>query len=95
MPVHVMHDGGIRLLHALFGIVAGAAAATAVVAGAVGAFQLSAIGPVLVSLAALVGGILGARRIREPVIRGAAIGLVVGGLLAILLWPLFSGDATA
>jgi peptidoglycan biosynthesis protein MviN/MurJ (putative lipid II flippase) len=95
MPAHVVGDGGIRVLHALLGIVAGALTAAAVVAAAVGAFQLGAIGPVLVSLAALVAGLLGARRAHEPVIRGAAIGLVVGGLLAILLWPLFSGDAAS
>jgi hypothetical protein len=90
-----MGDGGISVLHALLGIVSGALTAAAAVVAAVASFELSPIGPVLVCLAALAGGVLGAGRAREIILRAAAIGLIVGGLLAILLWPLFSVDSAA
>jgi hypothetical protein len=90
MPAHVVGDGGIRILHAVLGIVAGALTAAAAVAAVVASFDLNPVGPVVVVAAAVVAGVLLGRRVRDFLARGAAIGLVVGSLLAVLLWPLFS-----
>jgi hypothetical protein len=90
MTDHVVRGGGIRILHALPGIGAAAAAAVAVVAATVASFELSPVGPVFLVIGAIAGGAFVLRRMHEPLLRGAAIGLIVGALLAILLWPLFS-----
>jgi hypothetical protein len=90
MPVQVASDGGIRGLHGLLAVVFGALTAVAVVAAAVASFELNPAGPVIVSLVAVVSGVFIVRRMHDPLVRGAAIGLVAGSLLAVLLWPLFS-----
>jgi hypothetical protein len=90
MTDHVVRGGGIRVLHALPVIGAAAVAAVAVVAATVASFELSPVGPVFLVVGAIAGGVLILRRMQEPLLRGAGIGLIVGALLAILLWPLFS-----
>jgi hypothetical protein len=90
MPVHVASDGGIRGLNGLLAVVSGALTAAGVVAAAVASFELNPAGPVIVSLVAVVSGVFIVRRMHDPLARGAAIGLVAGSLLAVLLWPLFS-----
>jgi hypothetical protein len=85
MADHVVRDGGIRILRALLGLVAAIVAAGAVVLGAIASFELAAI----------VGGGYLAARTHEPILRGAGFGLVAGGLVAVLLWPLFAVDSGA
>jgi hypothetical protein len=95
MADHVVRDGGIRILRALLGLVAAIVAAGAVVLGAIASFELNPVGPALVALAAIVGGGYLAARTHEPILRGAGFGLVAGGLVAVLLWPLFAVDSGA
>jgi hypothetical protein len=90
MTDHVVRGGGIRILHALPGIAAALVAAIAVVAVTVASFDLNPVVPVFVVLGSIAGGALVLRRMPEALTRGAGIGLILGGLLAILLWPLFS-----
>jgi hypothetical protein len=92
MAGHVVRDGGTRVVHALLGIGAGAVTATAAVVAAVVSFDVNPVGPALVALVAVAAGVLGVRRVHDPVLRGAAVGLIVGGAVAVLLWPLFSAD---
>src|SRR5262245_38666249 len=63
-------------------------AAVAVVA-AILAFDINPAGPVVVVVAAITGGSLSVRRVHDTALKSAAIGLVVGGIAAILLWPFF------
>jgi hypothetical protein len=93
MADHVVRDGGIRLLHALLGLVVAVVLAGAVVLAAIASFSLNPVGPAIVALGSIVVGGLLAARTHEPVLKGAGIGLVAGGLLAILLWPLFAVDS--
>ena len=93
MADHVMRGGGVRILRGLLGLVAALVAAGAVVLGAIASFELNPVGPALVALAAIVGGGYLAARAHEPVLRGAGIGLLAGGLVAVLLWPLFAVDS--
>jgi hypothetical protein len=90
MADHVVRDGGFRFLHALSAIALAAAAAIAVVALTVASFDLNPVGPVFVVLAAIAGGAFLLHVLRAFLPRSAAVGLIAGGLLAILLWPLFS-----
>lgn len=92
MADHVVRDGGIRLLRVLLGVAAGLVLAGAVVLAAVASFSLNPVGPALVALGSILGGGFLAARTHEPVLKGAGIGLLAGGLLAILLWPLFAVD---
>ncbi|MGH2802175.1 MAG: hypothetical protein ACRDL4_03900 [Thermoleophilaceae bacterium] len=95
MADHVMRGGGIRILRGLLGLAAALVAAGAVVLGAIASFELNPVGPALVALAAIVGGGYLAARTHEPILRGAGIGLLAGGLVAVLLWPLFAVDSGA
>jgi quinol-cytochrome oxidoreductase complex cytochrome b subunit len=63
--------------------------AGAVMVAAVLAFDVNPAAPVVVVVAAIAGGSYAARRVEEPALEAAAIGLIVGGLAALLLWPLF------
>jgi hypothetical protein len=87
-----MDGGTTRVLHLLAGILVALACGAVTVLLAVVTFDANPAGPVLVTLAALVGGGVAISRGRDYVIRGAGYGLVVGGLIAILLWPLFAVD---
>jgi hypothetical protein len=90
MADQLVRDGGIRILHALPAIIAAAVTAVAAVAAMVASFDLNPVGPVFVALGAIVGGALIVRRTHDLLLRGASIGLILGGVLAVLLWPLFS-----
>ncbi len=67
--------------------------AAATVVAAILAFDLNPAGPVIVAVATIAGGSYAVRRVDDPALKAAAVGLVVGGLAAVLLWPLFSVDS--
>ena len=93
MADHVVRDSGARLLRLLGGTVLALLVAAGTVLAAILAFDANPIGPVLVALGTIVGGSLLARRTHDPLLKGLAYGLVLGGLLAVLLWPLFEVDS--
>ena len=63
--------------------------AGAVTVAAVLAFDLNPAAPVVVVVGAITGGSYAFRHLEEPAFEAAAIGLIVGGLVALLFWPLF------
>lgn len=63
--------------------------AAAVTVAAVLAFDLNPAGPVIVVVGAIAGGSYSVRRVKDTALEAASIGLIVGGLAALLLWPLF------
>lgn len=63
--------------------------AGAVMVAAVLAFDVNPAAPVVVVVGAIAAGSYAARRVDEPALEAAAIGLIVGGLAALLFWPLF------
>jgi hypothetical protein len=63
--------------------------AGAVTVAAVLAFEVNPAGPVAVVVGAIAGGSYAVRRVEEPALEAAAIGLIAGGLVALLFWPLF------
>ncbi len=63
--------------------------AAATVVAAILSFDANPAGPVVVVVAAIGGGSLAVRRVEDPALKAAAIGLIVGGLAAVLLWPFF------
>ena len=67
--------------------------AAATVVAAILTFEWNPAGPVIVAVATIGGGSFAVRRVEDPALKAAAIGLVVGGLAAVLLWPLFSVDS--
>lgn len=69
-------------------IVAVLIAAAAVVA-AILSFDVNPAGPVIVVVAAITAGSLSVRRVHDTALKAAAIGLVIGGVAAILFWPFF------
>jgi hypothetical protein len=71
------------------GAIAAALFAAAAVVAAILSFDVNPAGPVLVVVAAIVGGSLALRRVHDTAFKAAAIGLIVGGVAAILLWPFF------
>ena len=73
----------------LLGILVAALFAAVVVVAAILSFDLNPAGPVAVVLAAIVGGSIAVRRFEDSAFKAAAIGLVVGGVAAILFWPFF------
>jgi hypothetical protein len=73
---------------ALGALVAGLFAAAVVVA-AILAFDVNPAGPVVVVVAAITAGSLAYRRVGDVALKSAAVGLVVGGIVAILFWPFF------
>ncbi len=93
---HVRHEEPrepLTLAHALLGAVVAALFAAAVVVAAVLAFELNPAGPVVVDVAAIAVGSFAFRRVHDPALKAAAIGLVVGGLVSVLFWPLFPVDS--
>lgn len=56
---------------------------------AVLAFELNPAAPVVVVVAAIAGGSFAVRRVHDYAFKAVAIGLVVGGIAAILFWPFF------
>jgi hypothetical protein len=73
----------------LLGTVVAALFAASVVVVAVLSFELNPAAPVVVDVAAIAGGSFSVRRVHDPALKAAAIGLIVGGLAAILFWPFF------
>jgi hypothetical protein len=67
--------------------------AAATVVAAILSFDWNPIGPVIVAVVTIGGGSYAVRRVDDPALKAAAVGLVVGGLAAVLLWPLFSVDS--
>ncbi len=63
--------------------------AAVTVVAAILSFDLNPAGPVVVVVVAITGGSLLVRRVADIALKAAAIGLVVGGIAAILLWPFF------
>jgi hypothetical protein len=63
--------------------------AAAVVVAAVLVFDLNPAAPVVVVVGAIVGGSYSIRHVKDTALEAASIGLIVGGLAALLLWPLF------
>ena len=92
MADHVARDGA-GVGRALLGVLAGLAVCVVVIVLAVASFSLNPVTPALLSLGAVAGGVYLVRRARDPILRGLAIGLIAGGIVAILLWPLFDVNA--
>jgi hypothetical protein len=92
MTDHAMRDWAPRILRALVALILGAAVATGGVLLAVVSFEWAAWAPALVSFAMIVGGGLIYRRAEDIILRGLALGLIVGALITVLLWPLFAVD---
>ncbi len=67
--------------------------AAATVVAAILTFDVNPAGPVVVAVATIGGGSYAVRRVDDPAFKAAAIGLLVGGLAAVLLWPLFNVDS--
>jgi hypothetical protein len=63
--------------------------AGATVVAAILSFEWNPAGPVLVVVAAIAGGSYSVRRVHDLALESAAIGLVLGGLVAVLFWPFF------
>jgi peptidoglycan biosynthesis protein MviN/MurJ (putative lipid II flippase) len=55
-------------------------------------FEWKAWAPAVVSLALIVGGSILYRKTDDVIGKGLALGLILGGLLTVLLWPLFAVD---
>ena len=73
----------------LLGAIVALLFAAAVTVAAVLAFDLNPAGPVVVVVGAIAGGSYSVRHVKDTALEAAAIGLIVGGLAALLLWPLF------
>jgi hypothetical protein len=71
------------------GVVVGALFAASVCVAAILAFDYGPAAPVVVVVAAVALGSTIARNVHDPAFKSAAIGLVVGGVAAVLLWPVF------
>lgn len=93
MADDVVRDSGARLFRLLGGTLLALLVAAGTVLVAIVSFDANPVGPVLVALGTIVGGGLLARRTHDPLLKGIAYGLVLGGLLAVLLWPLFEVDS--
>jgi hypothetical protein len=63
--------------------------AAAVTVAAVFTFDVNPAAPVVVVIGAIAGGSYAVRHVEEPALEAAAIGLIAGGLVALLFWPLF------
>lgn len=96
MENHLERDGAPeprarrRVRDLALGAVVAVLFAAAVTVAAILAFDVNPAGPVVVVVAAIAGGSFVVRRAAEPALEAAAIGLIVGGLAALLLWPLFN-----
>ena len=73
----------------VLGTIVAALFAFCVCVAAVLTFELNPAAPVVVVVAAIAGGSLAVRRVHDYAFKAAAIGLVVGGIAAILFWPFF------
>ncbi len=73
----------------VLGAIVAALFAASVVVAAILSFDWNPVGPVVVVVGAIVAGSLAVRRVYDYAFKAAAVGLVVGGIAAILLWPFF------
>lgn len=73
----------------VLGTVVAALFAVGICIAAVLSFEVNPAGPVIVVVAAITAGSLAVRRVEDYAFKAAAIGLVVGGIAAILFWPFF------
>ena len=76
-------------LELVLGTLVAALFAFSVVVAAILTFDVNPAGPVLVVVAAIAGGSFSFRRVGDAALKAAAVGLVVGGIVAILFWPFF------
>jgi hypothetical protein len=76
--------------HILLGTIVAALFGAVVVVVAILSFEWNPAGPVVVVVAAITCGSLAVRRLEDYAFKAAAIGLVVGGIAAILFWPFFN-----
>lgn len=93
MADHVVREGGIRIVRTLLGLAVAVVLAGAVVLAAIYSFSLNPVGPALVALGGILGGGFLAAHTHDPLLKGAGFGLVAGGVIAVLLWPLFAVDS--
>jgi uncharacterized membrane protein YccC len=73
----------------VLGTVVAALFAFSVVVAAILTFDVNPAGPVVVVVAAITAGSFSFKRVGDVALKSAAVGLVVGGIAAILLWPFF------
>lgn len=73
----------------VLGTVIAALFAFSVVVAAILTFDVNPAGPVIVVVAAITAGSFSFKRVGDVALKSAAVGLVVGGIAAILLWPFF------
>jgi hypothetical protein len=92
MTDHVLRSWAPRLLRTLVALVLGAAVGAGGVVLAVVSFEWKVWAPALVSLALIAGGAALYRKTEDVIGRGVAIGLIAGGLVTVLFWPLFAVD---
>jgi hypothetical protein len=76
-------------LELVLGTLVAALFAFSVVVAAILTFDVNPVGPVLVVVAAIAVGSFSFRRVGDVPLKAAAVGLVVGGVVAILFWPFF------
>ncbi|HSK15952.1 MAG TPA: hypothetical protein VK915_07250 [Gaiellaceae bacterium] len=85
--------GRVTLEQVALGVFVGALFAVSVCVAAVLAFDVGPAAPVVVVAVAVGLGSMVARNAHDPAFKSAAIGLVVGGVAAVLLWPVFPVDS--
>ncbi len=73
----------------VLGALVAALFAAAVVVAAILTFDVNPAGPVIVVVAAIAAGSFAYRRVGDVAFKAAAVGLVLGGIVAILFWPFF------
>jgi hypothetical protein len=96
MEEHLPHEEPPRPLSVgrlVLGALVAVLFAAATVVAAILTFDVNPAGPVVVAVVTIAGGSYAARRVDDPAFKAAAVGLVVGGLAAVLLWPLFNVDS--
>jgi hypothetical protein len=82
----------LTIAEALLGAVVATVVAAGVVVVSIVSFDANPAWPVIVVVAAIAAGSLGVRRVDSPLLKAAAIGLVLGGVVTLLFWPFFSVD---
>jgi peptidoglycan biosynthesis protein MviN/MurJ (putative lipid II flippase) len=92
MTDHAMRGWAPRAFRAVLAVVLGAAAGAGGILLAVVSFEWAAWAPALVSFGLIVGGALAYRRADDLIMRGIALGLILGGALTIPLWSFLPVD---
>jgi peptidoglycan biosynthesis protein MviN/MurJ (putative lipid II flippase) len=82
-----------RVLRALLAVLLGAGAAIAGILLAIVSFRWTGWAPAVISLAMIVGGSLIYRRADDVLAKGLALGLIIGALITVLLWPWLRADS--